>query len=54
VIAHRLSTITHADVILAVLDGKIVERGAHAELMKRRGYYFELYTRQYIDMVGES
>ena len=54
VIAHRLSTITHADVILAVLDGKIVERGTHAELMKRRGYYFELYTRQYIDMVGES
>jgi ATP-binding cassette subfamily B protein len=54
VIAHRLSTITHADVILGVLDGKIVERGTHAELMKRRGYYFELYTRQYIDMVGNS
>ena len=51
VIAHRLSTITHADVILAVVDGKIVERGTHAELMKKRGYYFELYTRQYIDMV---
>jgi len=51
VIAHRLSTITHADVILAVVDGKIVERGTHEELMKKRGYYFELYTRQYIDMV---
>jgi len=51
VIAHRLSTITHADVILAVVDGRIVERGTHEELMKKRGYYFELYTRQYIDMV---
>ena len=51
VIAHRLSTITHADVILAVVDGKIVERGTHEELMKKRGYYFELYTRQYIDMM---
>ncbi len=53
VIAHRLSTITHADVILAVVDGKIVERGTHAELMKKRRYYFELYTRQYIDMMGK-
>ena len=52
VIAHRLSTVTNADVILAVVDGRIVERGTHAELMKKRGYYFELYTRQYIDMMG--
>ena len=52
VIAHRLSTITHADVILAVVDGRIVEQGTHRELMKRRGYYFELYTRQYIDIMG--
>ena len=51
VIAHRLSTITHADIILAVVDGRIVERGTHEALMKKRGYYFELYTRQYIDMV---
>jgi ATP-binding cassette subfamily B protein len=51
VIAHRLSTITHADVILAVVDGKIVERGTHEALMKKRGYYFELYTRQYIDIM---
>ena len=51
VIAHRLSTITHADVILAVVDGRIVEQGTHEELMKKRGYYFELYTRQYIDLM---
>ena len=54
VIAHRLSTITHADVILAVVDGRIVERGTHAELMKKRGYYFELYTRQYIDDISRE
>ena len=54
VIAHRLSTITHADVILAVVDGKIVEQGTHEELMKKRGYYFELYTRQYLDLIDEA
>ena len=52
VIAHRLSTITHADVILAVVDGRIVEQGTHEALMRRRGYYFELYTRQYIDLIA--
>ena len=51
VIAHRLSTVTHADVILAVMDGRIVEQGTHEQLMKKRGYYFELYTRQYIDLL---
>ena len=47
VIAHRLSTITGADLILVVKDGKIIEQGAHRELLKRRGYYYSLYTRQY-------
>ncbi len=50
VIAHRLSTVVDADVILVVRDGKIVEQGTHRELMQDRGYYFELYTRQYEDM----
>ena len=48
-IAHRLSTIRSADIILAVRDGKIVERGSHAELMEAKGYYYRLYTRQYED-----
>ena len=51
VIAHRLSTIVDADVILVVKDGKIIERGKHAELMQAHGYYYDLYTRQYEEMV---
>ena len=47
VIAHRLSTITDADEILVVNDGKIIERGKHKALMKQRGYYYDLYTRQF-------
>ena len=46
-IAHRLSTVRNADVILVVRNGKIVEQGNHPELLKKRGYYHELYTRQY-------
>ena len=47
VIAHRLSTIIDADVILVVQDGKIIEQGKHRDLMKRKGYYYGLYTRQF-------
>ena len=51
VIAHRLSTIVGADVILAVRDGKIIEKGTHRELMQQKGYYYQLYTRQYEESV---
>ena len=47
VIAHRLSTIRHADQVLAVKDGKIVERGTHEQLLAARGFYYELYMRQF-------
>ena len=47
IIAHRLSTVRDADVIIVVKDGKIVEQGTHKELMKLKGYYNSLYTRQY-------
>ena len=53
VIAHRLSTIVDSDVILVVKDGKIIERGRHTELMAARGYYYQLYTRQYEEMVTD-
>ena len=48
-IAHRLSTVRNADLILVVRNGKIVEQGTHKELIRMRGYYYELYTRQYED-----
>ena len=48
-IAHRLSTVRNCDIILVVKDGKIVEQGNHRELLKKKGYYHELYTRQYED-----
>ena len=48
-IAHRLSTVRNADIILVVRDGKIVEQGTHPELLKKHGYYYELYTRQFED-----
>ena len=46
-IAHRLSTVRNADMILVVRDGRIVEQGDHGQLLAQRGYYYELYTRQY-------
>ena len=47
IIAHRLSTIQHADVILVVDNGQIVERGNHEELIAKKGFYYGLYTSQY-------
>lgn len=47
VIAHRLSTIQHADIILVVKDGDIIEQGHHEELMQKQGFYYELYQSQF-------
>ena len=49
VIAHRLSTVKNADLILVVRDGKIIEQGRHDELLRKKGHYYNLYTRQYED-----
>jgi subfamily B ATP-binding cassette protein MsbA len=46
IIAHRLSTITHADLIVVLDQGEIIEQGTHAELLARKGAYFQLYSQQ--------
>ena len=48
-IAHRLSTVRDADQILVVDDGRIVERGTHAELLAAGGLYAELYRTQFAE-----
>ena len=47
VIAHRLSTIRNADQVLVLVDGQIVERGRHEELLAREGVYYDLYMSQF-------
>ena len=47
VIAHRLSTIRHADSIVVMDQGRIVEVGSHEELLQRHGFYYDLYSSQF-------
>jgi len=54
VIAHRLSTVVRADQILVLQDGRIVDRGTHAELIAKAGLYAELYQRQFAAAVPGS
>jgi ABC-type multidrug transport system ATPase subunit len=46
-VAHRLSTIQHADNIIVLSHGEIIEQGNHFELLEKRGRYYELYMLQY-------
>jgi len=47
IIAHRLSTVKRADRIIVIEDGQIAEMGSHYELLRHRGKYFNLYTKQF-------
>ena len=49
IVAHRLSTITHADNIFVIENGKVMENGSHAELMKKRNIYYNLFQIQQLD-----
>lgn len=48
VIAHRLSTIKNADLILVVNNGNVVEQGRHKELMDKKGFYYQMYSSQFV------
>ncbi len=54
IIAHRLSTVVHADQIIVLEDGRVVERGRHSELLKLGGKYAALWTRQREQQVKEA
>jgi ATP-binding cassette subfamily B multidrug efflux pump len=54
VIAHRLSTIRHADQLLVLDGGEIIERGKHEELLAKKGFYYDLYTSQFKRNPSES
>ena len=49
IVAHRLSTIRSADRILVIRNGRITESGTHRELLKLKGYYYDLYTTQFTE-----
>lgn len=54
IIAHRISAVRHADEILILQDGEIVERGTHDSLMKQKGYYYDTYVVQYEEPETEA
>ena len=53
-IAHRLSTVADADMILVLSDGKLAEQGTHAQLLRKRGLYADMWTRQAVEEAGAA
>jgi ABC-type multidrug transport system fused ATPase/permease subunit len=54
IIAHRLSTITHADNIIFLEHGSIIEQGNHSNLMNRKGRYYDLFMKQFQDKIEQK
>lgn len=53
-LAHRLCTIRNADQVLVIEDGQIVERGRHEVLLVKKGAYYPLYMRQFVNQNGDN
>ena len=54
VIAHRLSTIRNADTIVVMDNGRIVEQGSHHDLLRRHGFYYQLYNSQFTEGMAKA
>ena len=54
VIAHRLSTIRNADTIVVMDNGRIVEQGSHHDLLRRHGFYYQLYNSQFTEVMTKA
>ena len=54
IVSHRISTIRNAKHIIVIDDGRVVEEGSHSDLLKRKGFYFELYKKQQSDLKDDS
>ena len=54
IVSHRISTIRNAKHIIVIDDGSVVEEGSHSALLKRKGFYFELYKKQQSDLKDDS
>ena len=52
--AHRLSAVVHADLILVLQNGQIIERGTHEDLLALDGWYAQTYQSQQLEMKGEE
>ncbi len=53
IVAHRLSTIQHADCIIVLQNGEIIEKGTHQDLLQKKGYYYNLYRLQFEEKIIE-
>ena len=49
-VSHRISTIRNAKHIIVIDDGTVIEEGSHSTLLKRKGFYFDLYKKQQSDL----